>query len=147
IEPTDTTNGYMPISPQQFTALEGAVNRLASESVLATVGRDDGLVPAYSLAAELCELCATEPVLLHPLKALLAELEKCLDNAQPFSAPLLDRLHRTIEWLVPALASVQQGQPATPFELPATAGGPAPGAATTTTPPHEKSDVLMRSEE
>ena len=125
----------MPISPQQFTALEGAVNRLASESVLATVGRDDGLVPSYSLAAELCELCATEPALHQPLKTLLAELEKCLDTAQPFSAPLLDRLHRTIEWLVPALACVQQGKSVTPFEIPA---APAATAAS-----HEKSDVLM----
>ena len=126
----------MPISPQQFTALEGAVNRLASESVLATAGRDDGLVPSYSLAAELCELCATEPVLHQPLKALLAELEKCLDTAQPFSVTLLDRLHRTIEWLVPALACVQQGKPVNPFETPAAAVPAAPGA-------HEKSDVLM----
>ena len=129
----------MPISPQQFTALEGAVNRLASESVLATVGRDDGLVPSYSLAAELCELCATEPALHEPLKTLLAELEKCLDTAQPFSATLIKRLHRTVEWLVPALACVQQGKPAIPFESPAAAGGPAAAAATT----HEKCDVLM----
>src|SRR6185369_3863830 len=106
----------MSLSPQQFTALEGAVNRLASESVLATVGRDDGLVPAYSLAAEICELCASEPTLHQPLKTLLVELEKCLDNAQPFHAALLDRLHRTIEWLVPALNGIQQGKPATPFE-------------------------------
>ena len=63
----------MSLSPQQFTALEGAVNRLASESVLATAGRDDGLVPSYSLAAELCELCATEPALHQPLKMLLGE--------------------------------------------------------------------------
>ena len=37
----------MSKSPENFTALENAVNRLASESVLATVGRDDGLVPAF----------------------------------------------------------------------------------------------------
>jgi two-component system chemotaxis sensor kinase CheA len=133
----------MPISPQQFTALEGAVNRLASESVLATVGRDDGLVPSYSLAAELCELCATEPTLHAPLKTLLAELEKCLDTAQPFSAALLDRLHRTVEWLVPAIARVQQGAAVTPFEpvsaAPATSA-PASAAAPAT---HEKCDVLM----
>jgi len=143
IRRTDITTGSMPISPQQFTALEGAVNRLASESVLASVGRDDGLVPAYSLAAELCELSATEPTLHQPLKTLLAELEKCLDTAQPFSAPLLDRLHRTVEWLVPALAAALQGAAITPFEPAAAAASAAAAPAPASTAKHEKCDVLM----
>ncbi|HWA26055.1 MAG TPA: chemotaxis protein CheA [Lacunisphaera sp.] len=132
----------MPISPQQFTALEGAVNRLASESVLATVGRDDGLVPSYSLAAEICELCASEPALHAPLKTLVTELEKCLDTAQPFTADLLDRLHRTVEWLVPAITSLQQGGAVAPFEAAAAPAGATPAAAAAPAT-HEKSDVLM----
>ena len=97
----------MPKSPEKYAALENAVNRLASESMLATVGRDDGLVPAYSLVGELCELCAEQPALRGPLALLLSELEKCLDTAQPFSGPLLQRLRGTVEWLGPAIDSVR----------------------------------------
>ena len=131
----------MPKSPEKHAALENAVNRLASESILATAGRDDGLVPAYSLVGELCELCSDQPALRAPLAALLAELEKSLDNAQPFSEALLQRLRDTVEWLGPAIEAARGG-----IAIPVAPGMPAGGPAAGSTPPmakSEKSDVLM----
>ncbi len=135
----------MSLSPQQFTALEGAVNRLASESVLASVGRDDGLVPAYSLVGELRDLSAGEPALNEPISQLLAALEKALDTAQPFTEALLRQLREMVEWLQPAIESAQSGAAIKPFGQ-AAAAAPARMA---TNPPmavgakHEKCDVLM----
>ena len=132
----------MPISPQQFTALEGAVNRLASESVLAHVGRDDGLVPAYSLVGEMCELSSAEPALNLPLTRLRAQLEHCLDTAQPFTAILLGHLHHMVEWLVRAIECARRGQPVpTPEVAPASA--PASAAGTGDSVAAAKGDVLM----
>ncbi|MDQ5978505.1 MAG: two-component system, chemotaxis family, sensor kinase CheA, partial [Verrucomicrobiota bacterium] len=117
----NTLPGFMPNSPEKYAALENAVNRLASESILATVGRDDGLVPAYSLVGELCELCSGDPALRAPLAALLAALDKSLDTAQPFTEALLRQLRSTVEWLGPALEAARQGAtvPALPGAAPA----------------------------
>ncbi|MFZ5494875.1 MAG: chemotaxis protein CheA [Verrucomicrobiota bacterium] len=131
----------MPKSPEKYAALENAVNRLASESVLASVGRDDGLVPAYSLVGELCELCSGRAALHGPLAALLAELEKSLDNAQPFTEPLLKRLRETVEWLGPAIEAVRSDAVVPPAPG-ASAGGAAP-APEAPAARSAKSDVLM----
>lgn len=136
----------MPKSPEKYAALENAVNRLASEAMLATVGRDDGLVPAYSLVGELCELCADHPALHAPVKALLVELEKSLDAAQPFTEAVLGRLRSTVEWLGRAIESVRNDVVVAPcpgFENAAPAAGSAGAAAPVKS---EKTDVLMSFE-
>src|SRR5438445_4795945 len=71
----------MSISPDSFAALDDVISRLAGESILAQVGRDEGLIPAYSLLGELCELSAAEPSLHGPAAKLRGELEKLLDEA------------------------------------------------------------------
>ncbi len=111
--------------------------------MLASVGRDDGLVPAYSLVGELRELSTGEPALHEPLTQLLNALEKCLDTAQPFSAALLKHLRDTVEWLQPAIDSARRGGAIAPFAdaaAPAPATGSAPAAAGVKA---EKCDVLM----
>lgn len=129
----------MPKSPEKYTALENAVNRLASESVLATVGRDEGLVPAYSLVGEICELCSGQPALHAPVARLLAALEKCLDTAQPFTDALLQQLRGTVEWLGPAIEAARNDA-----AIPALAGADASSsAAPAASAAKEKSDVLM----
>ena len=54
----------MPIPLETFPPLEDTINRLAAESVLAQSGRDEGLIPAYSLLGELTELSGAEPQLV-----------------------------------------------------------------------------------
>ena len=136
----------MPNSPEKYAALENAVNRLASESILATVGRDDGLVPAYSLVGELCELCHDQPALRAPLAQLLAGLEKSLDTAQPFTEPLLQQLRGTVEWLGPAIESARNESVIPP--CPGAESAPAASAANVAAPAktEKSSDVLMTFE-
>jgi two-component system chemotaxis sensor kinase CheA len=122
----------MPISPELFPVLEGLLNRLAVEAVLAAPGRDEGLVPVFCLLGELREGCAPEPDLAAAVGALLPDIERCLDGAQAFTAPLLGRLRGLVEWLGGALAARREGRPVPPAASvapPAPAAGPAPASA------------------
>ncbi len=103
----------MPLSPESYAALDDLSNRLAGESILAQVGRDDGLIPAYSLLGELIDACATEPDLRTPLEALKNDLEKQLDNAQPFDDATLDHLRKVVKWL-PLAAEANKASQAVP---------------------------------
>ena len=133
----------MPISPEQFPALEGLLNRLAVEAVLAAPGRDEGLVPIYSLLGELRDGCAPAPELGAPLEALVADLERSLEAAQPFSAALLARLRGLVEWLEAALTALRAGRPVVPLAAaaPVAAGAPAPAAVTAAA---ESVDALLQ---
>jgi two-component system, chemotaxis family, sensor kinase CheA len=102
----------MPISPSQIAAIEDAVNRLAAESILAQVGRDEGLVPAYSLLGDLRDRCNTEPALADAILAVQNQLEKLLDAAQPFDIGTLNAVRRLVEWLPLAIQAVKNGSPA-----------------------------------
>ncbi|PTY02868.1 chemotaxis protein CheA [Opitutaceae bacterium EW11] len=114
----------MSISPDSFAALDDVVSRLAGESILAQPGRDDGLIPAYSLLGELCELALGEPEFLAPLVALRTQLEKMLDNATPFDDASLGALKKVVAWLPKALDALRANKP-----LPQAEGAPAPAAA------------------
>jgi two-component system, chemotaxis family, sensor kinase CheA len=120
----------MSISPESFAAIDDVINRLAGESILAQPGRDDGLIPAYSLITELCDLVQTEPTLLEPLTAMRAVLDKMLDNAQPFDESSLARLRKVVNWLPKAVEALKNG--GSPFNpesaQPAPAAEPAPVA-------------------
>lgn len=99
----------MPISPSQFAAIEDAVNRLAAESILAQAGRDEGLVPAYSLLGDLREQCSPEPLLRDAVIAVQNDLEKLLDVAQPFDEGTLGKLRTLVDWLPVAIAALRTG--------------------------------------
>jgi two-component system chemotaxis sensor kinase CheA len=100
----------MPISPDSFSALDDVINRLAGESVLAQAGRDEGLIPAYSLLGELGELTAAEPAISNPSLALRAALEKLLDNAQPFDDATLTNFRQIVAWLPVAAQAAKAGE-------------------------------------
>lgn len=106
----------MPIPPESFQALEDAINRLAAESILAQAGRDDGLVPAYSLLNDIRDGCANEAALRDPVAAGHAALEKLLDGARPFDELSLGELRRLVEWLPVAVECVKAGNAAPPFD-------------------------------
>jgi two-component system chemotaxis sensor kinase CheA len=133
----------MPISSASYQALDDCVNRLATESILASPGRDEGLIPAFSLLGELCELCNAEPLVLGPVSARRADLEKRLDAAQPFDAPTLEQLRLLISWLPGALAAIKGG------DVPAPLGAPVPAATSDVAMPagstdaDERKDVLL----
>ncbi len=120
----------MPISPDLFPALEDLINRLAGESILAQAGRDEGLIPAYSLLGELLEATAGESRLSGPIAGLRAELEKLLDSAKPFDDASLALFRKTVEWLPGAAAAAKSGA-----DVPVLAGtATLPAAAAVSTP-------------
>ncbi len=134
----------MPISPESFKALDDAANRLAAESILAQAGRDDGLVPAYSLLSDLRDLAESETALHGPIVATHAVLEQLLDNAKPFDDTTLGKLRQLVEWLPGAIDAVESG--ATPPEFDAAAATSAPVASSVSAAAGEESespDVLM----
>ncbi len=105
----------MPISPESFQALDNAVNRLAAESILAQAGRDDGLIPSYSLLGEIRELCSAEPSLSEALAFVHGALDKKLDAAQPFDDATLAHLRELIDWLPAAVIAAKASKTAAPF--------------------------------
>ena len=120
----------MLIPSESFQALDDAVNRLAAESILAQSGRDDGLIPSYSLLGEICEYCSLEPMLSTPLKAVYATLDKQLEAAQPFDDASLAHLRQLIDWLPAAIVAVQTGKEVASFGPAATATSASAGPST-----------------
>jgi two-component system chemotaxis sensor kinase CheA len=131
----------MPILPDQLSAIDDSINRLTAETILAQTGRDDGLVPAFSLLGDLLELCAAEPALHGPVSAQRGALEALLDAARPFDDESLGRLRRFVEWLPAAVAAVKSDQPVAALA----AAAPAPAATIATPAPatDTAADVLL----
>ena len=100
----------MPLAPETYQALDDALSRLASESILATPGRDEGLIPSYSLLGEIATLCASDPVLLTAIQSTHTMLDKLLDAAQPFNESTLAQLRQLIDWLPDAIEAVKAGK-------------------------------------
>ena len=62
----------MALSADDFSILDDLSSRLAGESVLAQAGRDDGLIPVFSLLSDCAQSCAAEPVLIAAIGAGLS---------------------------------------------------------------------------
>jgi two-component system chemotaxis sensor kinase CheA len=106
----------MPLSPDSLSSVDDVANRLAAESILAQPGRDDGLIPAYSLLSELVDLCAGDPALLKPVQDVRGILDKMLDNAQSFDDKTLGQLRKLVAWLPKAVSALRGGKAAPEFE-------------------------------
>ncbi len=118
----------MPLPSDAFSALDDTINRLAGESILAQSGRDDGLIPAFSLLSEFCEQAAAEPKLAEPAASVRTALEKLLDEARPFDDATLEKLRNLVSWLPNAAEALKQGKEA-PVLKGAPTLTPAPTAA------------------
>ena len=134
----------MSLTTEQAIQLEETINRLAIESILAQAGRDDGLVPAYSLLGEVRDRCAGESALLAPVLATHAALDRLLDAAKPFDEVTLGELRWLMEWLPVALECQKTGQPVPPFGANAAAAAtPATSASAGATEEHAAADVML----
>ena len=100
----------MPLAPDSYQALDDALNRLATESILASPGRDEGLIPSYSLLGELCELFAEEAILRDAVAAVRAVLDKRLESAQPFDEVSLGHVRGLVDWLPKAIEAAKSGK-------------------------------------
>ncbi len=122
----------MALSADDFSVLDDLSSRLAGESVLAQVGRDDGLIPVFSLLGDFATACAAEPVLATAALAMRQPIEALLDEAQPFGERTLFLLRRFVDWLPAALSDGREGRPIKPFVTTVHDAGPAPGAVVAT---------------
>ncbi|HEY4300146.1 MAG TPA: chemotaxis protein CheA [Candidatus Didemnitutus sp.] len=133
----------MPIAPESFQALDDSLNRLATESILACPGRDDGLIPAYSLLGEIRDLCASEPVLRAAIVAIHGQLDRRLDAAQPFDEAGLAALRRLVEWLPLAVEEVKGGRAPASFSPDEVVVPAAPAPSSATASSDGPGDVLL----
>ncbi|HEY9155390.1 MAG TPA: chemotaxis protein CheA, partial [Opitutaceae bacterium] len=106
----------MPLSPDSLSSIDDVANRLAAESILAQPGRDDGLIPAYSLLSELADLCAGDSTLVKAVQDVRGILDKMLDNAQPFDDTSLGKLRKLVVWLPKAVSALRGGKAVPEFE-------------------------------
>ncbi|MBA4137524.1 MAG: chemotaxis protein CheA [Opitutus sp.] len=132
----------MSFAPESFQPLDDLLSRLATESIFAQPGRDDGLIPSYSLLGEMRDLCASEPVLAAAVRTVHGELDQLLDAAQPFDTGTLQRLREFIGWLPNAMTDAKAGR--TPREFVRRAEGMAIGGSVAAPVDAETpSDVLL----
>ncbi|WP_404423980.1 chemotaxis protein CheA [Nibricoccus sp. IMCC34717] len=131
----------MSIPSDSLPTLDDVISRLAGESILAQPGRDDGLIPSYSLIGELLEICSTEPAMREPLAAMKTELEAMLDNAKPFDDGSLGHLRAIVEWL-PKAASAVRDHAAVPVFAAQAAPAAAPAAPAAAATPASTNDGL-----
>ena len=134
----------MPLSPESLQAADDIVSRLATESILAQPGRDEGLIPAFSLLGELRELVAVEPALAGPVATVHGAIECLLDAATPFDAATLGALAALIAWLPGALEASRLERPMPP--LPGTVRPAVPSTVAPARPAGETAaaaDVLL----
>lgn len=120
----------MSINPDCFAALDDGISRLAGESILALPGSDEGLIPAYSLLGEICEICVSEPLVSEPLLGLRGILDKMLDVAKPWDDASLSHLRAIVNWLPGAIDALKRGKPvAQPSGIVSLASGTSYGTA------------------
>ena len=134
----------MALPADVFSVLDDLSSRLAGESVLAQAGRDDGLIPVFSLLSDFTQACANEPALLDAIGVVRHSVEVLLDEARPFDETALALLRRLVDWLPGALAAAREGRPITPFAGTPAAVSPAPGPlGTPAADPHASADGLL----
>ncbi|HLP07551.1 MAG TPA: chemotaxis protein CheA [Opitutaceae bacterium] len=137
----------MSIAPVLLQQVEDITNRIAAEAILAQPGRDDGLIPAYSLLGQLCDLLADHHDALFPAQTLRELLEKRLDAAQPFDADSLAHLQHFAEHYPRVLDALRAGKPVQFKELKSggSTGAAAPVAARPafSAPPDQLMDMKL----
>jgi two-component system, chemotaxis family, sensor kinase CheA len=120
----------MSISPELIAKIEEVINRLASESLLATPGSDDGLIPCYSLLGELVELCADEPALQAVIVPIRTAVDRRLEAVRPFDVESLSQVLALAEWFPRALDRLRAGESVPAWVVAAPAALSTPSAPT-----------------
>lgn len=110
----------MAIAIENLTQAERILNQAATELVLAQPGSDEGLVPTYSLLCEFHELVQDVAVVRKSTQALIAGLDKLLDDGLPFDETTLQAAQAFAQWGQEALLALnlQKEIPACPELFP-----------------------------
>jgi hypothetical protein len=110
----------MPLSEEQLNICDSILNRIATELVLASPGRDDGLVPVYSLVNEVSGLADGNDANLHQACINVRRaLDELLDQSHPFDERTLEYVNNFTVWAQDGLLTLRNGGILLPF-------GPAP---------------------
>lgn len=138
----------MSIEPVLLQQIEDITNRIAAEAILAQPGRDDGLIPAYSLLGQLCDLLVEHPDALQPAHATRDILEKRLDAAQPFDEDSLAHLQHFAEHYPHVVTALRNGTPVQYKEMKSSAAvapiaEPVPAKTVFTAPPDALMDMRL----
>ena len=124
----------------QLAAIDDIVNRIAAECIMAQVGRDEGLVPTFSLLGDLAERCAEDAAWSGRVVRARTALEAKLDSAQPFDAPTLELIRDLVEWATGQVGRGSSAPVAAPISAPAE---PAPAPAAPEAAASEAGNVMM----
>ncbi|MDX2110224.1 MAG: chemotaxis protein CheA [Verrucomicrobiota bacterium] len=106
-----------------WNRLDELGSRLASESMLAQPGSDEGLIPAYSLISEMADMTAELPTLHDPILLTRKVLDDLLNKASPFTVESIEAIRTfSMGWqqLLEAATDPDPGSPAVLTALGAT---------------------------
>jgi len=140
---TQLCPSHMSLSPESLTIVEDALSRLATEFMLSQPGRDDGLVPSYSLINTLADACVNAPELHEAVNQVRARYDALLDAAKPFDESTLTALSRLLAWMPGALAAVKKGVAPEAFSPAEPASTPASATAKSADADEEPADALL----
>ena len=110
----------MALSPDQISTCEEILNKIATELILASPGSDDGLVPTYSLIAELNGTLTDDmdSKLVPATSAVKTALDMLLDESSPFDQKTLDFVSSYTSWSQNTLLEERSGKDVEPLEIP-----------------------------
>ncbi len=94
----------MSINASNYALLDDLASRLAAESIFASPGGDEGLVPSYSILTDILGLLEPDSPVASPLRALQAMLDTLLENARPWDEAGAAKLRELGAWLPGALS-------------------------------------------
>ena len=106
----------MLISPENLAASDDVCSRLASESILAQPGKDDGLIPIYSLLGELIDNFEADPAISAPVVEVRRKLDTLLDDAMPFTESIIELVHKLVDWLPMAILTTRAEEALPPWD-------------------------------
>jgi two-component system chemotaxis sensor kinase CheA len=99
----------MSLNASTFTVLDDLTSRLATESIFAKAGTDEGLIPSYSLLNDILSHLDDASELLPPLRKLRVRLDALLEAARPWDELAERCLRDVVAWLPKALNAARSG--------------------------------------
>lgn len=101
----------MPLNEEQLNTCDSTLNRIATELVLASAGKDDGMVPIYSLVNELSGTVDTYEDTIHAAcMHVRRAMDELLDESQPFDERTLEYVSDFTSWAQDGILSLRNGQ-------------------------------------
>ncbi len=98
----------MPLSPEALINCENILNKVAMEMALPQPGNDEGLIPIYSLLADLADAGSDDDTFWKSIANVRKMLDGMLDEARPFDSNTITYLTNFTDWAQIALNSVSQ---------------------------------------